>query len=416
VAGATDKTSYAPGETVSVTISGGYRSGWVRAILYDQNMTELARSTGPNKMGGGSGFPITLTAAAPATSGTYTWNVAWYGNKYDSGGALFGSRWSADAGNSNHGQEIVTLTPFTVSAAAAPSIGINPTALDFGTVTVGSNVTMTTQVQNKGTATLNVTGITPCSGTSSEFTWSPSSAFTVAPGGNVVLSVDFKPVDTLTHSGCLQIASNDTATPSIPLNLTAAATATTSTPPPTDGASLYTQYCAGCHHTLATSNVWGASAAKIQSAISGVGQMQSLSTLSSSQIQAIAAALSSTTTPPPPQTGVDLNITGFSATRSVSVGSMVNFRLRVTNPSSVSGTAEATLVGRSDGTQLYSKTMSVTASPGSDSQSFTFPAYKATTPGVITWTVTINDMVPDKATATTTVYKGRVPQREERDD
>src|SRR5512147_3253342 len=34
VTGTTDKSSYAPGERVSVTINGGYRSGWVRTFLY----------------------------------------------------------------------------------------------------------------------------------------------------------------------------------------------------------------------------------------------------------------------------------------------------------------------------------------------------------------------------------------------
>src|SRR3990172_2566373 len=68
VAGTTDKTSYAPGETVTVTITGGYRTGWIRAILYDQNMIELARSTGPSGTGGGAGYPITLTAPAPTAA------------------------------------------------------------------------------------------------------------------------------------------------------------------------------------------------------------------------------------------------------------------------------------------------------------------------------------------------------------
>src|SRR5512147_1833218 len=52
VTGVTDKTTYAPGETVSVTITGGYRTGWIRAILYDETMTELARSSCPGGQGG----------------------------------------------------------------------------------------------------------------------------------------------------------------------------------------------------------------------------------------------------------------------------------------------------------------------------------------------------------------------------
>ena len=58
VSGVTGKTSYAPGETVTVTINGGYRTGWVRTILYDQNLHELARSTGT----------VPATASAPANA------------------------------------------------------------------------------------------------------------------------------------------------------------------------------------------------------------------------------------------------------------------------------------------------------------------------------------------------------------
>ncbi|QEM67729.1 hypothetical protein FO488_05880 [Geobacter sp. FeAm09] len=119
VKGTTNATSYAPGATVTVTISGGYRSGWVRAVLYDQNQVELARSTGnASDMGSATTLPATLSAAAPATPGTYAWKVAWYGNKYDSGSAAFGSGWTADPNNADHGYEIVSTNSFTVTAPA----------------------------------------------------------------------------------------------------------------------------------------------------------------------------------------------------------------------------------------------------------------------------------------------------------
>lgn len=121
--GTTNKTSYAPGETVSVTIGGGYRSGWVRAILYDQNMVQKAISAGPTGEGGGASFPITLSAPAPTTAGTYTWNVSWYGNANDTGSATFGTRWTPDANNPDHGEEIVSTNAFTV-ATAVPSVKI----------------------------------------------------------------------------------------------------------------------------------------------------------------------------------------------------------------------------------------------------------------------------------------------------
>lgn len=123
VAGTTDKNSYVPGEPVTVTISGGYRTGWFRAVLYDQDMTELARSTGNDSgMGGSAAYPAVLTAPAPATPGTYRWKVAWYGNRYDVSGGAFGSGWTADTKNPNHGYEIVSVTaPFTVSTPVIPA-------------------------------------------------------------------------------------------------------------------------------------------------------------------------------------------------------------------------------------------------------------------------------------------------------
>src|SRR5512133_637425 len=84
VAGTTNKSTYAPGETVTVTITGGYRTGWIRAVLYNQNGVELARSSGHDSgMGSSATYRATLSAPAPAAAGTDTWQVGWYGNQYD---------------------------------------------------------------------------------------------------------------------------------------------------------------------------------------------------------------------------------------------------------------------------------------------------------------------------------------------
>ena len=180
VAGTTNKTAYAPGETVSVTITGGYRTGWIRAVLYDQNGVELARSTGNDSgMGSSAVYPAVLTAPAPATPGTYTWKVAWYGNQYDlteagAGTTTFGAGWTPDATNPNHGYEVVSIsTPFTVSAATLPAptiTSVAPNTLAQGvagqTVTIaGTNLTgATVSFSNPGvaggTATASATAIT----------------------------------------------------------------------------------------------------------------------------------------------------------------------------------------------------------------------------------------------------------------
>ena len=156
VKGTTNKTSYAPGETVTVTITGGYRTGWIRAVLYDQNKVELARSTGnASGMGSSTTYPATLTAPAPTTPGTYTWKVAWYGNEFDltdagAGTTFFGSGWTPDPTNPNHGYEIVNTNSFTV---AAPIDTTAPTVTAF---TLPATATSLTVPVSTFTATDNV--------------------------------------------------------------------------------------------------------------------------------------------------------------------------------------------------------------------------------------------------------------------
>ncbi|HZV82967.1 MAG TPA: hypothetical protein VFF53_12445, partial [Geobacteraceae bacterium] len=151
VAGTTNKTSYAPGETVSVTITGGYRTGWVRAILYNQNNVEVARSSGNDSgMGSSTTFPAVLTAPAPTTPGTYTWKAGWYGNQYDASGAKFGAGWTPDATNSGHGYELVSTNSFTVVAPA------DTTAPVVGTFTLPATATSLTVPVTALTASDNV--------------------------------------------------------------------------------------------------------------------------------------------------------------------------------------------------------------------------------------------------------------------
>ena len=214
VAGATNKTSYAPGETVTVTITGGYRTGWIRAALFDQSGTEIARSTG-NASGVGSSttYPATLSAPAPATPGTYTWKAAWYGNQNDAGGATFGAGWVPDGTNPEHGYETVNTNSFTVVAAvAAPTItsvapnsltqgAVNQSITITGTNLTGGAVSFSNAGVTGGTPVISATSITlPVSVTAGAATGagtvsvttsggSVSSAFTVTASPQNLLSV-----------------------------------------------------------------------------------------------------------------------------------------------------------------------------------------------------------------------------------
>ena len=77
-------------------------------------------------------------------------------------------------------------------------------------------------------------------------------------------------------------------------------TSNPSSPPVTDGPTLYAQNCAGCHGPLAQSKKLGRTAAQIQAAINAnVGNMGGLSSLTAAHVQAIADALAGQTPPPP---------------------------------------------------------------------------------------------------------------------
>jgi hypothetical protein len=94
-------------------------------------------------------------------------------------------------------------------SVSAPDINLDPSMLAFASVAIADSKDLMTQVQNLGTADLNVTSISLCAGTSSEFSWSPVGPFTVAAAGNQVLTVTYAPVDEGQDSGCLSISSND---------------------------------------------------------------------------------------------------------------------------------------------------------------------------------------------------------------
>lgn len=347
--GATDKMTYAPGEMVSVTINGGYRGGWIRTVLYDQAMIELARSTGTVAPGtsapsGGPPYPVTLTAPAPSAAGTYVWSVAWYGNQSDSGGAAFGPNWTPDTANAGHGREVVNTNSFTVAATPVPtpSIALDPPAQDFGNVVIGAAAVKTSTVTNTGTADLNVNGIALCSGTSDEFSWSPSAPFTIAPGGSTVLSVSYAPTDAGADTGCLNISSNDSATNPAVLNLSGTGVAT---PPLTDFDFDILKF----------------KASKYSKVVVNKGKH---------------------------------------------LGTAVKFEFKIFNEGTETATSRATLVGMQNGQEIYRKTINVSTLPGRP-RMYMFPWYMPVARGDIAWTATLedNDADVDQATAITTVRK-----------
>jgi hypothetical protein len=104
--------------------------------------------------------------------------------------------------------------------AADADIVVAPLALDFGTITVGTTLTLTTTISNVGGADLTVTSFTPTG--SVDFSLNPATQlppFTIAPGGSVDVSVDYTPGEAAADVGTLIIASNDPDEPTVTVSL-----------------------------------------------------------------------------------------------------------------------------------------------------------------------------------------------------
>jgi membrane-bound inhibitor of C-type lysozyme len=170
----TGKTSYAPGETVSVTLTtGSTRSGWIKAILYDQTGAQVAVSSGSaSGMGASTTFPATLTAPAPMMNGIYTWKMAYFGNSANSGDV--------------HGEVAVSTNQFTVASAvdtAAPVVSFTlPAAATSLTVPV-SSLTATDNVAVTGYL-INKSATVPAASAAGWTASAPASVIAVA-GANI---------------------------------------------------------------------------------------------------------------------------------------------------------------------------------------------------------------------------------------
>jgi len=204
----TNKSSYAAGETVTVTLtSSGARSGWIGARLYNQSGAEVARSTGNQSgMGGSTLYPAVLSAPAPTAAGTYTWKMAYLGNQNGSG--------SGDV----HSEKSVNVT-FSVSApapavdATAPVVGAFtlPATSTSLTVPVSSftatdNVAVTGYLINKsatkpaataaGWTAAKPTSVTAVAGSNTFYAWARDAAGNVSSARSATVTVTVSSADT----------------------------------------------------------------------------------------------------------------------------------------------------------------------------------------------------------------------------
>ena len=130
----TNKTSYAPGDDISVTLSGGYQSGgWVRVNMYDSNGVLLVSNSTEcphNALSYAASCDLPVTLKTRALAGMTSLYVAWMGHENDITQAAkgapispnsvigVGSRVARSPAPATHTEEIVLTNTFTVTASA----------------------------------------------------------------------------------------------------------------------------------------------------------------------------------------------------------------------------------------------------------------------------------------------------------
>ena len=335
----------------------------------------------------------------------------------------------------------------TGTAVPQPSIVLVPNTLSFGNVTLGNSSSLTTAVTNTGTATLTVSAIAPCTGTSAEFTFtSPAVPFTVSPGGSASVAVTYTPTDLGTDSGCIAFSSNDPASPTVslgvsgtgvaqpfpaiavsPLSLdfgtvTVGSSASRTTTIQNTGTGPLS--VTGISLSSGTSTEFSWSPAAPFSVAAGASitltvtyQPIDASTdtgsivIASNDPASPSVSVSVTGTGTSPTVGVDIDIVELSVPEKfyTRAGGQITPEATLKNASPFAGSGTATLVGMTRDSKVYENVIDVSLA-GGEVETFTFPPYTVvpSSNGTISWTLTVQDGDPDvdRATAHTRLSKG----------
>lgn len=221
-------TSYAPGETVTITLTAsGARSGWIGARLYNQSGIEIARSTGNQSgVGGSTTYPATLSAPAPATAGNYTWRIAYLGNLDGTGSGDVHSEKSVNVA-------LTVAAPADTTAPVVSAFTLPATATSL-TVPVGSftatdNLAVTGYLINKvatapaaGAAGWTATApasVTAVEGSNTFYAWAKDAAGNVSLAKSATVTVTIATEDTTKPTLTISALANGALTNKVTLNI-----------------------------------------------------------------------------------------------------------------------------------------------------------------------------------------------------
>ena len=88
-----------------------------------------------------------------------------------------------------------------------PEISVSPLSHDLGQVEIGSNASQTITIENNGTETLNVSGVSQATGSSD---WSEDgSSVSIAPNNSATFDITFAPTSVGSQTATFEITSND---------------------------------------------------------------------------------------------------------------------------------------------------------------------------------------------------------------
>jgi hypothetical protein len=251
----------------------------------------------------------------------------------------------------------VSLAGSGTQTSQACDVVVTPLALSFGNVAVGSNAVLSTTVKNAGAAACNVTRQL-LAGSSSDFAMTQTGSLTIAAGQTATLSVRYTPSAVGGDSGSLQIGSNDPAQAVVPVALAGTGFAATG---------------------------------KVDLAVVQLG-VPSRFTLSR-------------------RSGDDDDDDDDDDDRR----SSITINLVVENRGTVAQARQATVTGTLNGSQVYRRSLSVSA-PLGQRKSFQFPSYSPRSTGTIRWTVVVADDISANSTASATSQVVRSDRDRDEDD
>ena len=226
-----NKTSFTPGETVSVTLStSGARSGWVGVRLYDQTGSQVATSTGTaGGMGGSATLPTTLSAAAPTTAGSYTWTIAYYGNNNGNGHAEKTKTVSFTVAAAAVDTTAPVVSAFTLPAAAT-SLSV-PVSAFTATDAVGVTGYLITTSATKPAASASgwsssapTVATASAAGTVTFYAWAKDAAGNVSAARSATVTITVTTVDTTPPTLTVSSLADGSYTNKVTLNVSGVAT------------------------------------------------------------------------------------------------------------------------------------------------------------------------------------------------